>query len=296
MKIEDIKWLHVEASSKCNAWCPACPRNNNGIGLKDGLVLEDLALNRLQEILNQLPMLDCVQFCGNYGDPIIAHNILELVAVTIPHTKKIQIHTNGSLRTTEWWSNLANILSNIDHDVWFGIDGLEGVHEIYRQGTSYQKIIDNAQAFIDAGGKATWQYIPYAHNEHQVTECIKLSQQIGFTRFKLVKLYRNKKMARHYQTGEKFDLLPPKEFQQIIKMQHQKNDNIIVNKDSCMHLAQSSIYLSANGKLSNCCHFERAMSFDTLGYDGLNVYYNTLAESADADWLFIWNRIRQRIC
>jgi hypothetical protein len=32
-----------------------------------------------------------------------------------------------------------------------------------------------------------------------------------------------------------------------------------------------------------------AMSFDTLGYDGLNVYYNTLAESADADWLFIWN-------
>jgi hypothetical protein len=31
------------------------------------------------------------------------------------------------------------------------------------------------------------------------------------------------------------------------------------------------------------------MGFDRLGYGALNRYYNTLAESADADWVFVWN-------
>jgi len=32
-----------------------------------------------------------------------------------------------------------------------------------------------------------------------------------------------------------------------------------------------------------------ALSFDSMGYEGLNHYYNSLAENADADWLFVWN-------
>lgn len=32
-----------------------------------------------------------------------------------------------------------------------------------------------------------------------------------------------------------------------------------------------------------------ALAFDSMGYAGLNRYYNTLAKSADADWLFVWN-------
>ncbi len=32
-----------------------------------------------------------------------------------------------------------------------------------------------------------------------------------------------------------------------------------------------------------------AQVFTSMGYQGLNRYYNTLAKSADADWLFVWN-------
>jgi hypothetical protein len=31
------------------------------------------------------------------------------------------------------------------------------------------------------------------------------------------------------------------------------------------------------------------MTFDRLGYENLNLYYNALAKQADADWLFVWN-------
>ena len=32
-----------------------------------------------------------------------------------------------------------------------------------------------------------------------------------------------------------------------------------------------------------------ALTFDSMGYGGLNRYYNALAEHTDADWLFVWN-------
>jgi len=32
-----------------------------------------------------------------------------------------------------------------------------------------------------------------------------------------------------------------------------------------------------------------AQAFDSMGYAGLNRYYNHLAQHADADWLFVWN-------
>jgi MoaA/NifB/PqqE/SkfB family radical SAM enzyme len=256
-----IKWVHIEPSTKCNAWCPACPRNKNGFGLADDLIEEDLSADRVEEILSQLPNLYAVQLCGNYGDPIAGHNILDIIDVVKKYSSKIQIHTNGSLRNKTWWSDLATVLSTIDHDVWFGIDGIGDVHEIYRQGTSYDKIIDNATSFISSGGYATWQFIPYAHNEHQIRDALKNSQKLGFKKFKLAKLYRDKKLARHYQTGEEFLLLPPKEVQSLMRM---PKDFLLVKNEDCMHLTQPSVYLSANGKLSYCCYFNKTKTFDNL--------------------------------
>ena len=39
---QDIKWLQVEATTKCNDWCPGCARNNNGYGIAPGFVLEEI--------------------------------------------------------------------------------------------------------------------------------------------------------------------------------------------------------------------------------------------------------------
>ena len=255
MQIEDIKWAHVEASSKCNAWCPACPRNNHGYGLADGVTEQDLLPDRFEEIVNGLPNLYGIQFCGNLGDPIASAHINQLITISKKYAKKIQIHTNGSLRNIDWWTDLAQTLANVDHDVWFGIDGLSGVHEIYRQGTDFEKIIKNACAFIAAGGFATWQFIPYKHNEHQVLECLKVSQQMKFKKFHLAKLYRNRTLARHYKTGQEFDLLPTDSMRSLINVDRVK---ITVEDKNCMHLSMPSIYVSAKGKISRCCYMASA--------------------------------------
>ena len=65
MQIEDIKWAHVEASSRCNAWCPACTRNNHGYGLAEGLIEQDLLPNRFEEIVStDLTDKICIRSCG----------------------------------------------------------------------------------------------------------------------------------------------------------------------------------------------------------------------------------------
>lgn len=261
LSLNDIKWAHVEASSKCNAWCPACPRNNNGYGLADGVVEQDLSPGQFEEIVSGLPNLYGIQLCGNLGDPLASAYIDQLIDISKKYAKKIQIHTNGSLRNVDWWNDLAQKLVDIDHDVWFGIDGLAGIHEIYRQGTDFEKIIKNAQAFITAGGHATWQFIPYKHNEHQVLQCLKLSQQMKFKKFHLAKLYRNKKLARHYKTGKEFDLLPTDSMRSLININRAK---VIVEDKNCMHLSMPSVYVSAQGNVSRCCYLAEGEKFCSI--------------------------------
>lgn len=261
MQSHDIHWLHVEASSKCNAWCPACARNNKGFGLAPNLVEQDLQPHTLQSIVSSLPNLKVIQFCGNLGDPIASAHFIELLHIAKQSVQKIQIHTNGSLRSTKWWQQLANKLSDIDHDVWFGLDGLEDTHEIYRQGTSFKKIIANAKSFIDAGGYATWQFIPYKHNEHQVMPALKMSQKLGFKKFHLAKLYRKQTLARHFKTGQEFELLPTESLAKITNIDRIKKQP---DQNQCMHLQISSIYVAATGKISRCCYFSSHEKYDTV--------------------------------
>jgi sulfatase maturation enzyme AslB (radical SAM superfamily) len=202
MKVEAIKWLQVENTTKCNAWCPACGRNVNGFGLNPNLVVEDLDSDRFKQVLQLFPNLETIQFCGTYGDFAAAKNVLEHVALAKKYSRKIQIHTHGGIRDEKWWRELAVVLADIDHDIWFALDGLKGVHEIYRQGTDFDKTIANAQAFIAAGGTATWQFIPWEHNEHQIMACMKMSQDLGFKNFKFVKSVRKDFEGRHWRTGE----------------------------------------------------------------------------------------------
>lgn len=260
MNAQDIKWLQVEATTRCNAWCPGCGRNKGGYELADNLVIADLDPERYKEILTQFPNVETVDFCGTYGDAIVSNSIIELTELTLQHAKKIIVRTNGSLRNLDWWKNYAELLKPHDHEVWFCLDGLAGVHEIYRQATDFDTIINNAKAFMAAGGTAVWQFIPWQHNEHQIMDCIRLSQQLGFKRFEFIKGVRTNFVARHYQTGKILDLKTWSKNNVMSKYEKPKSK---VEKNNCQHLSQP-VYVNASGKMSTCCYFNRSRSADNF--------------------------------
>ena len=256
-----IKWLHVEPSTRCNAWCSSCPRNKQGHGLTD-FVLEDLDPDRLEQIVDKLPNLTVVQFCGNLGDPCASKLIDRQLKIIKDRDLELQIHTNGSLRSKDWWHNLAIMFSS-RLTVLFAIDGLEDTHKIYRQATNWKKIIENAKSFIDAGGNAVWQFIPFAHNEHQIKDCMRLSTSMGFTRFEFIKSARYVDKSYDYRSGEPVYIRPwskhNEQWDRKGKILDKKTGNDVVKKKvekkNCMHLALSSLFLNASGVVAPCCYF-----------------------------------------
>jgi MoaA/NifB/PqqE/SkfB family radical SAM enzyme len=187
------KFLHIELSTFCNAACPMCARNINGG--EDNPQLPEVELTAA-DVETMFPIefvkqLERMYMCGNYGDPIAAKDTLEIFQYFRLHNPKmtLSLHTNGSAKSIEWWAHLATILGPKGYVV-FSVDGLEDTNHLYRQNTVFSKIMTNAQAFINAGGRARWDYIVFAHNEHQVEEAETLAKTMGFEKFQFKKSAR----------------------------------------------------------------------------------------------------------
>lgn len=192
-KSSEITTVHLEVTERCNASCPQCARNINGGEVNPQLHNAELSLDDVRTILKPefIKQLKRLYMCGNYGDPISANDTLEIFEYIRSHNAKMQLsfHTNASAKTPEWWSRLPAAMGK-SHYVVFSVDGLEDTNHLYRQGTVWKKIMENARAFIAAGGRARWDYIVFGHNEHQVEEARALAESMGFEKFNVKKSNR----------------------------------------------------------------------------------------------------------
>lgn len=190
---DQIKTVHLEITEKCNASCPMCARNINGGEDNPQLTNSELSVEDIKKIFSTdfIKQLERMYMCGNYGDPIAARDTLEVFEYFRTNNSKINLsmHTNASAKKPEWWEQLAKVIGKRGYVV-FSIDGLEDTNHLYRQNTVWSKIIQNAQAFIKAGGRARWDYIVFAHNEHQVEQAEELANKMGFERFQYKKSAR----------------------------------------------------------------------------------------------------------
>jgi hypothetical protein len=169
---------------------------------------------RLEDIRAFLPVdflahVSAADICGAYGDPILARNLLEIIEYVRSANPKcrLTIFTNGGARSASWWRALASSLGNCGRVV-FAIDGLEDTNAIYRRGVNFGRVVENAKAFIQAGGDAQWDFLVFRHNEHQLERARRLSEQIGFHQFTVKKTARFLKAAHDYvpELGDQVDL------------------------------------------------------------------------------------------
>lgn len=188
INFESLETVILEITNRCQASCPMCNRNLFGGLSNPNIKLNSWSLDDYKKIINEevLFQIKEVQFCGNFGDCIINSDFLEMCRYTSQTNPNIfiRIFTNGSMRTTYWWKELASVLPE-QHIVNFALDGLEDTHSLYRIGTDYNKIIENAKSFIDNGGIAEWAMIRFDHNAHQVAEAKKISKELGFKLFSI---------------------------------------------------------------------------------------------------------------
>jgi MoaA/NifB/PqqE/SkfB family radical SAM enzyme len=259
----DLKSIHLEITNNCQASCPMCGRNNHG-GLPNSLIkIKDWSLTDFKSIMTKevLDQIESFYFCGNYGDPLLNNSLLKMCeyAKSTNPDLEIRIHTNGSLRDKKWWRRLYEVLPK-NHCVIFAIDGLENTHGIYRIGTDYNKIIENAKEFISAGGIAEWAFIKFLHNEHQVEEAKKLSQDLGFKYFYIKNSSRfliEPKFDVFDKTGKPIYKLQPSSESPIKFIDRkiiEKYEEIVKTTDiDCMVLKSKEIYIDAYKHVFPCC-------------------------------------------
>ena len=130
-----IKHVHLEISSFCNAACPFCPRNLLGFPYNEGYTEKNLTRSEAQRIFvpEFLLQLDSILINGNFGDIVMnpeSADILEYFRHT-NHGIKIDVSTNGSARSSKFWTKLAGTAAQ----VYFCLDGLENTHHLYRRNT-----------------------------------------------------------------------------------------------------------------------------------------------------------------
>ena len=257
IEYNDIKHVELELSSYCNANCPLCPRSLFGYPYKTGYTAKHLTLEEVKKILEVdfINQLTLVTFEGNYGDPLINPELLDIIDYI---NKPIKIHTNASMQSKKFWKSLAS--KNVT--VLFALDGLTDTHSIYRQNTNFEKIILNAKTFINNGGNAIWKMIKFDHNQHQVESCRQLSIELGFNDFELWDNARDVGPVFDEQ-GNLVRVLG--NFTGSTELQHYidviENGDMFIediwdthkNNISCQTINNKSIYISSEGEVYPCC-------------------------------------------
>lgn len=193
----DITQVHWEPTDKCNSGCPMCPRYDEKGNEISTLVNTEWALESFKKSWPEefVKGLWKILACGNFGDPCACREFVDIYEYCREINPGIGLacNTNGSLRTPAWWARLGAVMrgdQNKGNYCTFSLDGLEDTNHLYRRNTNWKKIMENAKAFIDAGGIAHWDYIVFEHNEHQVEEARTLAREMGFKNFNVKRTTR----------------------------------------------------------------------------------------------------------
>lgn len=250
--LTDIRDIHLELTSKCQARCPMCPRRINGGPMNPLFDPTEINLETFKAwfSVDFVKQLDSLFMCGNLGDPIIAQDCGEIYSYLREHNPNIRLsmHTNGSARSRRFWEQLAELKVKVT----FGIDGLEDTHSLYRIGTDYNKILENADTLIRHGGVAEWHMLVFQHNEHQVEECRKLSETMKFSVFqsKHTSRFKDGKFNVLDEDGKTINILYPTERSKTLTSNVL---NIVPYEIQCKAKKYSQLYIGADGTVSPCC-------------------------------------------
>ena len=191
LDISEVRKIQIDHNSTCNLRCPQCARTVDGSTNPD-LPLEELQVSDYERIFDGITkQLDSVIWCGNYGEVIFSPTFLDSISWVREngYDGNIIINTNASARSKDWWVKLAEIIGKRGQ-VNFSIDGLKDTNHLYRVNANFDKIMENAEAFIGAGGNARWDYLVFNHNEHQIDEAKILAKKIGFKKMQIKRTNR----------------------------------------------------------------------------------------------------------
>jgi MoaA/NifB/PqqE/SkfB family radical SAM enzyme len=266
--------VELEITSDCNAACPGCARTLN----KDKLEINSFSLQDLQRIF---PTQDYTnyefKFCGVLGDPIVNPDFLDMVKYLTDLGGYCEVSTNGGYNTAKWWSELGSIAAKhpgLVH-IHFCIDGHKETNHIYRVNTKWNIVERNIAAFAETAPEkhATWIYIVFDHNEHELPTAKAHATVLGFefaTRTGMRNSYhqwiakvgkKNKKQSKTITTTGKKEHSKKDVVKDLDKFiteykankSNKKQTDEILKTVVCKYIHEDEIFIASNQTMWPCC-------------------------------------------
>jgi len=241
----NIKGFHLELTNICTLKCSGCARTqfqkifpqhwkNYSIDKNSLINFLDIDIKGIRFLL-----------CGNYGDPIYHPEFLEIIKLLKQRNAKVEVATNGSYKTKEWWKRLTDLL---DHDdlIVFGVDGTPKNFTTYRENADWKSIEVGMKIVANAVCDSTWKYIPFNYNENNIQEVKELSKQIGIKRFEVSPSDRFDEHTNHLVPVN--NLIGPRQDNQSKWKQGEKISKIYPKCNS-----NNQHFITSDGYYSPCC-------------------------------------------
>ena len=277
-----ISAIQFDLNVICNSYCPGCHRYtivDDEMYLNPFLPFNtSVSLDIVERVMENQRLVDdvAIDMIGLVGEPIAHQEFLDIVDIIYKHKPNacIHIHTNGGLRSTEFFQKLAHKL-NENSWISFSVDGLEDTNNRYRIGVNWNKIVENIKAFCDAGGNAIWRTIIFPWNKHQLKSIEQLAYSFGVKKFKTEKNRDENTlwMDKWVKAAENFHTKTIAPIGHNNAMQSTQFNHI---KNRCFD--DEAIYVNYEGKVLPCCMFNGSLT-DTAYKDEMIPYINETNEN-----------------
>ena len=259
----EIKWtdIQIDLTDKCNAACLFCSRNQEGAVISTDLTVEDI-----KKITNS--DIKSIEMCGNYGDATANRHLFNILDHLVENNIDIKLFTNGSAHKPAYWEELAKRIG--DNAVLFALDGADKkTYEYYRVNCIWEKTLENARAFIDAGGWAVWSMVQFSWNENQLETAMNMAKDMGFLHFHTI--YSNRNVAHGVGTHV------------IGKQFFSKVEPLCVDR--------KRLFITARGNVFPCCWM--ASDYENTQTVPNIKNYNSLGELLQSkEWQIYWSGVK----
>jgi len=156
--------IEMDLTGTCNLKCPLCTRNYSHA--QHMLYYDERSIGTITAQLDQYPNLKRFYLAGAVSEPTLYKDFYKFIEYLNSRDVYIEVYTNGSTHTPEWWKKLGEILKPTDKINFTICGSTQELHEKYRVGSSLAMIRENAKAFRNNNKNDYVQYIKFDYNAH----------------------------------------------------------------------------------------------------------------------------------
>jgi MoaA/NifB/PqqE/SkfB family radical SAM enzyme len=174
--------IYIEPTNICTLKCAGCARTTFIKQWPQHWQNHSIDPDQLMQFLD-IDLVDRrVRLSGNYGDPIYHPEFIDMVGRLKLRGAKLEITTNGSYRTVDWWQDLVKNLTDRD-SITFSIDGVPSNFTKYRENADWLSIKQGIDVCVASAVQTTWKYIPFEFNQLDIEQARQLSTELGIDVF-----------------------------------------------------------------------------------------------------------------